>query len=119
GWVELTQTQVKVTTTDPNITLDAAGVATIASLKPYEVKPITIGITAKDTVARRALLPLKVTLSDPMAFAPTADTEVTALYNFDDMLNSAPMDDVESSKTAWTFGRGMRPSRFPVWARQG
>jgi MYXO-CTERM domain-containing protein len=119
GWLELTQTQVKVTTTDPNIVLDGNGVATIASLKPYEVKPVTIGISAKDTVAKRALLPLKVTLSDPMAFAPMGDTEITSLYNFDDMLNSSAMDDVESVKTAWTMGHGARPSRFPVWARQG
>jgi MYXO-CTERM domain-containing protein len=119
GWAELTETQVKVTTTDPNITLDNGGMATIASLKPYEKKTVTIGISAKDTVARRTLLPLKVTLSDPMAFAPTADTDITALYNFDDVTNSSAMDDVESSKTAWTFGHGLRPSRFEPWSRQG
>lgn len=119
GWVELTQTKVTVTTTDPNVTLDNGGMATIASLKPYEKKSVTIGITAKDTVARRALLPLKVTLADPMAFTKTADTEVTALYNFDDKASSSAVDDVESATTAWTLGHGARASRFPVWARQG
>jgi MYXO-CTERM domain-containing protein len=119
GWIELTQTQVKVTTTDPNVTLENGGIVNLTSLKPYEKKSVTIGISAKDSVARRSLLPLKITLGDPMAFTTTADTDVTALYNADDEPSSSATDDVESAKTAWTMGHGARPSRFSVWTRQG
>jgi len=119
GWVKLTQSKVIVATTDPNITFANGGNADIAALDPYGTATITIGISAKDTVAKRGLLPITVTLSDPEAFATTADTPFLALYNFDEKTAAAAIDDVEAAKSAWELAHGAKPARFAVWERQG
>jgi hypothetical protein len=72
---------------------------------PYETKTVSIGITASNMAQGHALMPLKVSLTDPGALVATVEGAAKRLYNFADLTGISSSDDVESSKSAWAVSQ--------------
>jgi len=119
GWLALTKTQVKVSTTDPNVTFDNNGAASVASLNPYGTATVTIGVSAKDAAGKHGILPVTITLSDADAWKPTANTIFQAPYNLDYLPKASATDDVEGEPPVWTMAHGSRQQRTAGWSRKG
>ncbi len=119
GWLPLTKTQVRVSTTDPNVTFDNDGLANVASLSPYAVATITIGVSVKDNAGKHGLLPIVINLSDVDAWKANLSTTFQAPYNLDFMPNASATDDVEGEPPAWTAAHGLRAQRTSGWSRLG
>src|SRR5439155_5806869 len=119
GWLTLTKAQVKVTSTDPNVTFDNGGTTTIPSLMPYQVAPVSIGISASSAPTKRATVPITITLSDPDSVTPTANTSFATVINLDDKLASSATDDVESDHPAFVPTKSPKPLPIAAWSRKG
>jgi hypothetical protein len=119
GWLPLTKTQVKVSSSDPNVTFPGGGTATIPMLAPYEVAKLGIGISATSAATKHSIVNLVVTLSDPDSLKPTADTTFATSYNFDDKPASSATDDVESDHLVWTMTHATPPLPIGAWSRVG
>jgi large repetitive protein len=116
GWATLTRSQVKVTSSDPNLTLDNGGIAQLGPLEPYAEVTASIGVSARAGVARRGVLQMTLTPSDPDALTPTADVPLALSYNYDNALDASASDDMESDQSAWSAVDNLLPK---VWSRDG
>jgi len=118
GWLALKNTKINVSSTDPNITFDRHK-DTIRKIDPLlDVVTLTFEVKIGRKAPQRAILPIKVTVSNPDSFTKTKDYTLETLYNYDDALNSSATDNVESEKVAWTFTHN-GPTAFNAWSREG
>ncbi|MET0594902.1 MAG: M36 family metallopeptidase, partial [Polyangiaceae bacterium] len=118
GWVKLTKTLVKATSTEPNLTFSTP--TTMLELNPYEEKTVTIDVSAKMGVAQKKVVPIVVSITDADAVKDTVDTTIQALVNFDEAKGSSKTDDVESLlPPVWTMEHSDPMSKEEVWTREG
>jgi MYXO-CTERM domain-containing protein len=118
GWVKLTKTQIKASSTDANITFATPG-TDMASIDPYGTATITLGISAKASLTKKTTIPITITMTDADAVKPSVDVTVQATVNYDDNKASSKTDDVESESTVWTPTEGMVKLPVVSWARAG
>jgi MYXO-CTERM domain-containing protein len=121
GWEDLAGSTVTVSTTDPNLTFDNGGTATVASIETYGTATVSINVTAKATTPQRTVAALKITLANPNAARPTFDIQESARLNYDDKAGVSASDDVESESKppAWTPKVGTIPFPIRAWSRGG
>jgi hypothetical protein len=116
GWATLSNTSVKVTSSDPRLTVGNAGLVTLAPLEPYAEASVTFPVSSVTGAAARGLLKLTITPSDPDAYKPSVDLPIELLYNYDDVPQSAATDDCESAKPAWSVPTNVLAG---VWSQSG
>jgi hypothetical protein len=118
GWVRLTKTQIKASSTDANLTFSMPG-ADMASIEPYESATVTVNVTAKPGVAMRAAIPVTITMTDGDAAKASVEVAYLAPFNFDETRSSSKADDVESAlPSVWTMNHVPKLSA-DAWARAG
>jgi MYXO-CTERM domain-containing protein len=118
GWVALTKSQVKVTSSDPNITFDGGGTVMLPSLAPYQMVPVSVGVSVSSG-AKRSTVPITITLSDPDAATPAANASFSTVVNFDDKSASSATDDAESDHPAFVPTASPKPLPILAWSRKG
>jgi large repetitive protein len=116
GWGTLSQSSVRVTSSDPDFTFDDGGMITLNPLEPYQSLTVKLGVEAAPGATRRGLMPLTITPADPEAVIPSVDLPYALSYNYDDRKQAASSDDVESDLTPWTTTSDTLPD---VWTREG
>jgi len=117
GWETLLGSTVSVSTTDPSVTFDNNGAATVQSVDPFGIATITVGVSVNQVPLARAVLPITIRTHNASAIPVDVTAGVDTLYNFDDVPRSSPIDNVESAHPAWTFGHGS--PALVAWLRQG
>ncbi|WP_394837665.1 M36 family metallopeptidase [Pendulispora rubella] len=117
GWITLRGSAVSAATTDPFVTLENNGAVTIESIDAFGVATASIGISANAIPLSRGELPIAIKIHNDNAIPKDADVQVNLLYNYDDVRNSSPVDNVESETPVWTFEHANPPLR--AWSRQG
>ncbi|HSO35835.1 MAG TPA: M36 family metallopeptidase [Labilithrix sp.] len=116
GWVSLASTTVTVTTPTAGVTLANGGKGAVATLDPFGVVKVRIGISFDPAVVKQTTVPVTVTLANADSFKASVTGLIEPRVNFDVAPASATTDDVESPTSAWTFGHGLAdPSE--AWAR--
>ncbi|WP_394826863.1 M36 family metallopeptidase [Pendulispora albinea] len=118
GWQNLRSSKLNVSTTDPSVTFTNNGQATIRSIDPYGIATVTVTVAADQIPLSRAELPITIELRNDEAVPAVTSTVVNTLFNYDDVPNSSPIDNVESARPAWTIDHGS-PRPANVWLRQG
>ena len=73
GWLRLTKTQVKATTTNPDITFANDGTTEVVSVNPYGTATLSVGITAKAGATKRDIVPIVLTMTDSDAAKPSSE----------------------------------------------
>ncbi len=119
GWLTLTKTQIRVSSSDPKVTFDAGGLVTVPAIVPYQLIPLSIGVTAADVATGRSTIPITITLSDPDAANPTLNTTFSTLFNVDDNPGLTAVDDVESEHPAFVPTSDSKSLPAPSWSRTG
>lgn len=107
GWVNLANTAVTVATPSAGVTFANGGKATVASLDPFGVMKVRIGVAFDAAALKQTTVPITVTLANSDSFNTTVSGTIEPRINFDVALASAATDDVESPTSAWTFGHGL------------
>jgi hypothetical protein len=119
GWLKLTKTQVKATTTHPDITFTNDGATEVVSVDPYGTATLSLGITAKAGATKRDIVPIVLTMTDSEAAKPSADATFQTLFHFDDIKGTSATDDVESNlPPVWTMTH-MPKLPADAWSRDG
>ena len=107
GWVNLANTSVTVASANAGVTFAGGGKATVASLDPFGVMKVRIGISFDAAAAKQTTVPITVTLANGDSFKTSVAGTIEPRVNFDIALASATSDDVESPTSAWTLGHGL------------
>jgi MYXO-CTERM domain-containing protein len=119
GWLTLTKTQVRVSSSDPRVTFDGGGVASLPSVAPYQQLPLSIGISASNGALGRGTIPITITLSDPDAANPTSNQTFTTVFNLDDKPGVATIEDVESEHPSFVPTSASMALQTASWSREG
>ena len=117
GWVNLRGSTVRVTTSDPFVTLENDGAVTIESIDAFGVATASLGISASAIPLSRNELPISIKIHNDNSIPKDSEVLSNLLYNYDDVRNSSPIDNVESETPVWTFQSANPPLR--AWSRQG
>jgi len=115
GWTKLSNTRVKVESTDDAISFENAGVVQIPEIEPFGHSDIAVNVRLAANAGSRGLLRVSVNATNPDAFVANATFPSEILYNYDDVAAASASDDVESSNSAWTTA----PNELEVWERTG
>jgi hypothetical protein len=118
GWLKLTKTQVKATTTNPDITMANDGLTEVVSVDPFGTATLKVGITAKAGATKKDLVPFVFTMTDSDAINPSSEATFKALFNFDENKATSATDDVEGTQTVWTMAH-MPKLAADAWSRTG
>jgi len=118
GWLKLTKTQVKATTTNPDITFGNGGTTDAVSVDPFGTATLTLGITAKAGATKRDIIPIVLTMTDSDAVKPSSDVTFQTLFNFDEVKQTSTTDDVEGILPVWTMTH-MPKLMADAWSREG
>jgi MYXO-CTERM domain-containing protein len=119
GWLKLTKTQVKATTTNPDITFANDGTTEVVSVDPYGTATLSVGITAKAGATKREIVPIVLTMIDGDAVKPSSEVDFKTLFHFDEQKEMSATDDVESNLApVWTMTH-MPKLPADAWSRDG
>ncbi|HMI89219.1 MAG TPA: M36 family metallopeptidase [Polyangiaceae bacterium] len=118
GWLKLTNTQVKATTTNPDITFANGGATEVVSVDPFGTAKLSMGITAKAGATKRDIVPIVLTMTDGDAINPSSEVTFRTLFNLDEVKETSATDDVESNLTVWTMTH-MPTLTADAWSRDG
>jgi hypothetical protein len=102
GWLKLTNTQVKATTTNPDITFANGGTTDVVSVDPFGTATVSLGITAKAGATKRDIVSIALTMTDSDAVNPSSEVTFRTLFNFDELKGTSATDDVEGKLSVWT-----------------
>jgi hypothetical protein len=117
GWVTLTKTQIKATSTNADVTFSMPG-ADMATIAPFETATVTVNVTAKPG-AKRSVVPVTITMTDSEAAKDSVDAVFQASINFDENKASSKTDDVESTaKPVWDLAN-VPDAPTKAWSREG
>jgi fungalysin metallopeptidase (M36) len=119
GWLKLTKTQVKATTTNTDISFSNDGVTEMVSVDPYGTATLSLGISAKAGATKRDIVPIVLTITDSDAAQPSSETTFRTLFHFDDLKGTSATDDVESNLPAVWAMTHMPKLAADAWSRDG
>ena len=118
GWLKLSNTQVKATTTHPDITFANGGTTDVVSVDPFGTATLSIGITVKAGATKRDIVPIALTMTDSDAVNPSSEAAFQTLFNFDELKATSATDDVEGNLTVWTMTHTPKLA-VDAWSRVG
>jgi hypothetical protein len=118
GWVKLTKTQIKATSTDPNVTFGMPG-PEMGTMEPFATTTVTVNVTAKAGIAKKSVIPITITMTDSEAAKDSVQASYETAFNFDEIKAGSKTDDVESTlPPVWTMAN-VPDLAVKAWSRDG
>ena len=118
GWVKLTKTQIKATSTNANVTFGMPA-TTVVEVEPYDTKTFTLDVSVKAGITAKTNVPITITMTDSDAAKDSVDVPFEATVHFDDMKASSKADDVESTQPPVWDRTNVPVATAKAWSREG